>query len=540
MAIVATADFDRWKTSARQFAQGFTPGQKAVTAIAVVAVLAGGLFFMSFAGKPSYAPLFTNLQPADAAAITSKLNADHVPYQLQNGGTSILVAQNKVDQERINMAQGGLPASTATVGLGILDKEGITTSELTQQADYLRALQGELSQTIGSIHGVTAAQVNLALPANNTFALNNNAPTGASVLVSTAAGQQLSGGEVQAIVHLVASSVPNLSSTNVTVADSNGNLLAGPGVSSGIGSNNTMTSAYNQDQQAKIAAFLQTVLGPGNSAVQVNALLNFDKVSTTTKNILATGPNNAPVTVPTHTVTSTETLTGGAAAPGGALGSTTTPPGGTGGGNYTKSSTDNSFQSPTSTQTIEQAPGTVKNQTVAVVVNTKSLPAGVSLATLRQEVAAVAHIDTTRGDSLSMSAMPFSTSSQKAADQAAAAAAIAHKQQQLGNEIRTGAVFLVIALVLLLLWRSSKKAKAIQRTPITLAAPNNYLLEANPAPNNTVTMPTMNGLGVQPPVQVELAQDVGNFVDAQPDDVAALLRSWMEDRSASAPARNGS
>ncbi|MHB1486735.1 MAG: flagellar basal-body MS-ring/collar protein FliF [Acidimicrobiales bacterium] len=537
---MATADFDRWKTSARQFAQGFTPGQKAVTAIAVVAVVAGGLFFMSFAGKPSYAPLFTNLQPADAAAITSKLNSDHVPYQLQNGGTSILVPQNKVDQERINMAQGGLPAGTATVGLGILDKEGITTSELTQQADYLRALQGELSQTIGAIHGVTAAQVNLALPANNTFALNNNAPTGASVLVSTAAGQQLNGGEVQAIVHLVASSVPNLSSANVTVADSNGNLLAGPGVSSGIGSNNTMTSAYNQDQQAKIAAFLQTVLGPGNAAVQVNALLNFDKVSTTTKNILATGPANTPVTVPTHTVTSTETLTGGATAAGGALGSTTAVPGGTGSGNYTKSSTDNSFQSPTSTQTIEQAPGTVKNQTVAVVVNTKSLPAGVSLATLRQEVAAVAHIDPTRGDSLSMSSMPFSTASQQAANQAAAAAAAAHKNQQLSNEIRTGAVALVIALALFLLWRSSKKAKAIQRTPITLAPPPNYLLEANPAPNNTVKMPAMNSVGAQPVTAVELDQDVGNFVDAQPDDVAALLRSWMEDRSTSAATRNGS
>ena len=127
------------------------------------------------------------------------------------------------------MASAGLPASSSNVGLGILDKEGITTSQTTQQADYLQALQGELQQTIESIHGVTGAQVNLAMPEANTFAVNNATPTGASVLVDTGQGESLSGGEVQAIVHLVASSVPGLNSSQVTVADANGDLLSGPG-----------------------------------------------------------------------------------------------------------------------------------------------------------------------------------------------------------------------------------------------------------------------------------------------------------------------
>jgi type III secretory pathway lipoprotein EscJ len=230
MALVAAPDFDRWKTSARRFADGFTPGQKAVTAVAIIAVVIGGLMFMSFAGAPTYAPLFTGLQPQDAASITAKLAAANVPYQLQAGGTSILVPAGQVDQERIDMAQAGLPASSTNVGLGILDKEGITTSQMTQQADYLRALQGELEQTIGAIHGVTGVQINLAMPANNTFALANSSPTGASVLVDTGPGQTITGGQVQAIVHLVASSVPGLNASDVTVADSNGNQLAGPGV----------------------------------------------------------------------------------------------------------------------------------------------------------------------------------------------------------------------------------------------------------------------------------------------------------------------
>jgi len=347
MALVAAADVDRWKSSARRFADGFTPGQKVVTVVAIIAAVVGGMVFMSLSGKPTYSPLFTNLQPSDAAAITAKLTSDKVPYQLENGGSTILVPQNEVDQERINMASAGLPASSTNVGLGILDKEGITTSQLTQQADYLRALQGELQQTIGAINGVTGVQVNLAMPANNTFALNNTSPTGASVLVDTAPGQTLSGGEVQAIVHLVASSVPNLSASEVTVADNNGNLLAGPGVDTSAGSNNNATSAFDTAQQAKIAAYLQSVLGPNNADIQVNAQLDFNKVSTTT-NGFQLGANNTPVTVPTQTQTSTQTATGGAtgagANGGGVLGTTTAPAGtGTGNGNYTNSSSSTQY-----------------------------------------------------------------------------------------------------------------------------------------------------------------------------------------------------
>src|SRR6202035_2933181 len=108
---------------------------------------------------------------------------------------------------------------------------------MTQQADYLQAIQGELEQTINSIQGVASSQINVALPANQDFALNNNSPTGASVMVTMMGGQTLSSTSVQAIVHLVGSSVPNLDAGNVTVADSSGNLLAGPGMSGGGASN---------------------------------------------------------------------------------------------------------------------------------------------------------------------------------------------------------------------------------------------------------------------------------------------------------------
>jgi len=532
MTLVAATDVERWKAGARRFADGFTPGQKAVTVIAVAALVLGGLLYMSTSGAPNYAPLFTNLQPSDAAAITAKLTSDKVPYQLQSGGTTILVPQNEVDQERINMAQAGLPASSTNVGLGILDKEGITTSQMTQQADYLQALQGELQQTISAIHGVTGVQVNLAIPVNNTFALSNSSPTGASVLVDMAVGQSLSSGEVQAIVHLVASSVPGLDAANVTVADSNGDLLAGPGVDTSAGSNSNATSAFDASQQAKIASYLQSVLGAGNSDIQVNAQLNFNKVSTTT-NGFQLGANNKPISVPTQTQQSKQSATGGAGA-GGVLGTTTAVPAtGTGTGNYTNTSTSTSYQTGTVTQTNQQAPGTVQYQSVAVLVNAKSLPKGVTLATLRQGVSAAAGLNTARGDTLSMSAVPFSTASQVAAARAASAARAAQSAQKLSGMVRTAVVVLAILIVLFLLWRSAKRARAVQRTVVAVPPSFNYAAESVPAMDATMRIAAIQE-GSHKGADPELGPDMAQFIDSQPEEVAALLRTWMHDRTGSA------
>lgn len=204
MALLPASSLNRVRDNARHFAAGFTSGQKVVVVLVSVGIVGALAIFMSVAGRPSYSILFTNLQPQDAASITQKLATDHVPYQLQNGGSTILVPQNDVDQERLSAAAAGLPAQ-GNVGLSILDKEGLTTSQLTQQADYLQGLQGELEQTINSIQGVTNSQVSIAMPANQTFALGSNNPTGASVLVDLEPNHSLTYTQVGAITNLVAS-----------------------------------------------------------------------------------------------------------------------------------------------------------------------------------------------------------------------------------------------------------------------------------------------------------------------------------------------
>ncbi|HET6873196.1 MAG TPA: flagellar basal-body MS-ring/collar protein FliF [Acidimicrobiales bacterium] len=522
MAFLPANSLEKAKNGAQQFARGFTPGQKAVTVAAAAAALIGGVVMMSMTGKPSYAPLFTNLRPADASSITSKLSSAKIPYQLTDGGATVMVPVGDVNQERVALASQGLP-SGSTVGLSLLDKEGLTASSMSQQADYLQALQGELEQTIDSISGVSSSQVNVALPANQDFALTNDTPTGASVLVNMQSGQTLTSGEVQAIVHLVASSIPNLNANQVTVADASGNLLAGPGVdanTSGGGQN-----SYDAQVASKVQSYLNSVVGAGNSDVQVNATLDYSQVSSTT-NSIQVGPNGQPVSFCTNTQQSNETYTGTGTPPGGTAGTITAATGTGGAGSYNNTSKSQTCETSEQTTTVQQAPGTLKSEQVAVLVNSKAIPLGTNVAALQAGVAAAAGITPARGDQLAFSTMPFDQAGAQQAAAAAKAAAAANKSKAMGSLVRTGVVLFAILLVLFLLWRSSRKAR---NAPTVLSPADIEALRATRAlgpSNQTAVMPAMNFPEVGPPAE---AMTIHHFIDNQPDEVASMLRAWLQD-----------
>jgi flagellar M-ring protein FliF len=510
MALIP-ADFDRVKESAKRFASGFSRGQKVVTVVALFAVVVVAFVFMSVSGRPTYSMLFTNLHPADASAITQQLAANHVPYELQNGGTTILVPQNQVDQERLTAAAAGLP-SQSTVGLSILDKEGLTTSQLTQQADYLQALQGELEQTIDSINGVTSSQVNVALPANQTFALGNTTPTGASVLVNLEPGHTLTYSQVQAIVSLTSSAVPGLARSSVTVADSNGDLLAGPGVNDNGSAQNSASSAFDSSQAAKIDAYLATVLGTGNADVQVNAQLDFNQTSTNS-NLILNGKNGKPQVVCTSTQTSNEKYTGTGTPTGLQAGTTTAGSA----GNYTQGSSTNTCETSTETTKTVVAPGSPISQSVAVLVNSRAIPRGFTLAQLQRGVAAAAGIQTARGDVLSFSSAPFRSPGKVATASA--------KKSVLSTALRPGLALLLVLVVMFLLWRASRRAR--KQASTTDALLDSLVLD------QLTPMPMMEApTGELPAVPYVVAQrrsgpTVQDIVDAQSEEVASVLRDWL-------------
>src|SRR3954463_10788299 len=202
-------------------------GQKVVIGLLLVGLLLGGVFFFPWITAPTQAPLFSNLASTDASAIVDELNAEGVAYNLTDGGQTIMVAKDQVYDLRLTMSGKGLPAGQDT-GYALLDQQGITTSEFQQQVTYQRALEGELSKTLEALKGVSSAVVHVALPKDQVFVTEQAKPT-ASVLLDLAPGTTLSGEQIQAVTNLVSSSIQGMDPTQVTVADSTGQVLSAQG-----------------------------------------------------------------------------------------------------------------------------------------------------------------------------------------------------------------------------------------------------------------------------------------------------------------------
>ena len=491
----------KYQEAWRKFSSGFTPGQKAVTLAALVGLVVAAGVLSTQMSKSSYQPLFTGLQPSSAAAITSQLKSSGVPYRLAAGGATVEVPVSKVDQERLALAAAGLPQAGSGAGLSILDKEGITTSQFTQQADYQRAVQDELQNTIDSIQGVSASQVEIVMPTQTAFALGNAQNPSASVMVDLAPGTTLSSGQVQSIAHLVSSAVPNLRASDVTVADNNGDLLYGPGVQSGPAASLSAAQSFDSAAEASLSSMLDQVVGPGNAAVRVNAVLGTATTKTVVKGLELT-PKGVPVRSPSSVSTSKETFTGTNAALGGVLGTNTVTPAGAGKSNYIKTSNQTGYETGVSDVTTSQPPGQVQHESVSVVLS--ALPKGATVAQIRQAVAAAAGL--TPADTLSVVAIPFSTVLAKQAAQQAKAEAAATAKAQLYDMVKIGAVAVVIALALFVLWRKSRGR--------TAPVPQLAYIPLRPE--------------VGPPTQATAVE--GNEIPELDKDVASrVLRSWLEE-----------
>lgn len=517
------------KGAGSTFSQFSTP-QKLIAAIGIAVLVLGGAAFMRWASTPTLQPLFTNLAASDAAAIVDQLDSEGVQYELADGGSSVLVPQSEVYRMRLAMSSAGLPASADT-GYALLDEQGVTASQFQQQVTWQRALQGELARTIGSITGVEAATVNLAIPAKDVFLDETAAPTG-SVLVETRPGAELPAQQVQSIVHLVASSVEGLSPDDVTVVDGEGRLLSAAGTGGGAagGLRDQQTTDYESRVSAALQGVLDRVVGPGNGFATVTADLDFDATDRTSETFSA-----AEDTPPLSSSTTTEEYTGGGGAATGVLGPDNIQvPSGTGDADssYTKTATTENNSVNKVTERTSTAPGSLRRQSVSVVVNSRSV-ADLDITALRDAVTAAAGIDAERGDVLSVSRMPFDTSSAEAAGTALEEAKAVAAAERTGELVRTGVIagaVVLLAVVVLLL--TLKRRKKTRRDEIDLGEMR--VLEPGPGQRELDRVDEDDPRSLLPrqrtPDAAERRTDVIELVERQPDDVAELLRGWLADR----------
>jgi flagellar M-ring protein FliF len=204
----------------------------------------------------------------------------------------VLVPTTDVYNLRVDMAGQGLPS--ANDGYALLDNQGITTSEFRQRIDYQRALEGELAKTVSALDGVKSASVHLALPDESVFVDEPSSPT-ASVLVMGAMSGSVTDEEVQAIVHLVASSVKDMKPEGVTVVDANGAVLSSGGKSGGTGgsSRSKYVNEIEQTTAAKVTSMLSRMTGPNKVSVSVNAVVDLDEVQSTSEDFTPIGTDDA-------------------------------------------------------------------------------------------------------------------------------------------------------------------------------------------------------------------------------------------------------
>ena len=249
----------------------------------VAAVLTA--FFLYIAGaitEPPKTILFSGLESRDAAAVTGKLDSMAVKYDVKEGGT-ILVPADQVTKLRMALAQDNLPA--AGVGYEIFDKsDAFGTTAFVQNINHQRALEGELARSMQTIEGIQAARVHLVIPERQIFSRDDQQPS-ASVVLKTAG--KLDRGQVLAIQHLVAAAVSGLGADRVAIVDDRGNLLAGGDEKSGpdalARNQDEDTANYENSVRQRIEAIVSSIVGQGRAQVQVTADINYNHTQTTSE-----------------------------------------------------------------------------------------------------------------------------------------------------------------------------------------------------------------------------------------------------------------
>ncbi|RBO74417.1 flagellar basal-body MS-ring/collar protein FliF, partial [Microbacterium sp. H6] len=419
---------------------GFSLAQRTIAIIGVAVLALGIVALSSWLTRPTYTPLFSGMSASDANAVVEQLRSSSVPYELADGGATVLVPEKDVYDQRLAAASAGLPGASSG-GYSLLDKMGVTTSEFQQSVTFKRAIEGELAATISSIKGVTAASVQLAIPEESVFVSETVDPT-ASVFVETSGNSTLSPKQVEAIVHLTSAAVSGMKPENVAVVDQSGQTLSAAGVGT-TGGIDQQASDYEARVTANVQQMLDTVVGPGNAKVTVVAEIDHS-VNERVEETYTPAEGAPPLTEQTRTDTQN-----GSSSNAGVLGPdniAVPSAGGDGTSESTETSKTNAVNK--STQSTSTPAGSLLRQSVSVAVDAGA-GGDLSTAQLSDLVETAAGIDTDRGDSIAVELVAFNQTSSEAAQAALQAAKDAEGAERQAALLNTVIIAAAIAIPLL-------------------------------------------------------------------------------------------
>ncbi len=523
----------------------------AVRQILQLAGLAGAiavaLWLVFWSQGQTYGTLYSQLSERETAQVVDALTAAGIPHKLEGAGGTVTVPESQVREARMKLAAQGLPQSDA-LGVELIQKDtGFGTSQFMEGARYQLAMETELARTIVKVQGVQNARVHLAIPHETSFIRDHRRPT-ASVLLQLYPGRRLENGQVGAISHLVAASVPELQSSDVTVIDQNGNLLSLPEGQDPLAMSSKQleyTHSLEDGYAKRIENLLIPLAGVGKVHAGVTALLDFTVTEQTSENF-----------DPTKQVVRSEQTTSdqhtGDGTAGGIPGALSNQPPQSGGQPAVAAAVPGQRGNaappapppPTSTSTratrnfeidhtishVQQPTGAIKRLSVAVIVDQKQVKAAdgkvTSTALSADEVSRYTMLvkeavgfDEARGDHVEVINAPFSDPGPVSAGTPEPFYASPLVQQW----VRQGlAAIMVIVLAMVVLRPMMKTLLAASPKPKRTAAQAAAALAAPPP--------------VVPPLQVNSAQSIAyeqqlaaarGLVTQDPQRAAQVVKEWV-------------
>jgi flagellar M-ring protein FliF len=292
--------------------------QKLLGMLAAVAALVAILVSLLMWGQATeYRVLFSNLSDHDGGAIIESLQQQNIPYKFAEGGGALLVPADKVHEIRLRMAAQGLPKG-GNVGFELMENQKFGTSQFLEQVNYQRSLEGELARSMQTLGSVLSARVHLAIPKPTVFVKEQQKPS-ASVILTMQPGRSLDKSQVDAIVHLISSSIPNMPANSVTVVDQTGTLLS----SLRDGQAETLDATQlkyvrqiEQDYIKRIEDIVAPLIGVQNVRAQVTADIDFAQSEQTAETYKPNQPPNQSSIRSTQTTESTNGVSGPKGVPG--------------------------------------------------------------------------------------------------------------------------------------------------------------------------------------------------------------------------------
>ena len=512
---------------------------KRITILAALGVILIGMVSLIFvANRSSWAPLYSNMEPGDAAVIVEKLQENQIPYLLAPGGRTIMVEPHKVDQARLILAKEKVSPGSGVGFLDLFSTPSLGETEFQQGVKYRVAQEGELARLISTINVVKSAKVSLAIPQKTLFTDNQEEPTAAIALNLTSSGA--SRRQIETIVHLVASAVEGLAPRNVKVTDQNGALLSRGFADNSAGGkmndNYMYKSRFEKELEAKVVRQIEEVVGKDRVRVNVSATLRFDRQ--TIKEELV-DPDQTSV-VSEQVVD--EASTGTRSVPVGPAGVTTNLPEASGReaatvSEFSKKNSTRNYESSRKEIVMESAVGKVVRISVSVLLDNRRSqildesgnPMGRTNTPWTEEeketivglVKAAMGYNEARGDTVFVGNMPFEAAIEE--DEAAEIEATKVRNKFILDVVRYVSLGLAILALIMLVIRPM-----VQR--LTSKPEDLDLLMGMPATigeleGEELEIPTERETGIPPREKIlEIAMQ-------DPLKTSALIRAWLRDRS---------